>query len=162
MNRFLQSCLIAGSLALAACDTGPFASADALRAQAAKSLQQKNFTEAATKAEELTKKAPESYDAFFMLAQARAQLDDKSAALAALEAAIKKGYKDDKAIEDNANLKPIRGMTAFTELMDASFPNREKKVQAGTEVSASATVGIVQSDSKTTIRAGDVVVEMPK
>lgn len=166
MKRIVRICLIASSLALAACDASPWTSADSLRAQATQSLQQRNFTEAANKAEYLTKKRPDGYDGYFMLAQARAQLDDKNAALAALEAAIKKGYKDDQAIDENANLKPIRGMAAYAELMDTAFPKREKKpaldADRGASMSASASAGITQSDSKTVIRAGDVVVELPK
>jgi hypothetical protein len=150
------------TLSVSACDTGPLASADSIREKATQSLQQKNFSDAAKMAEELTRKVPDGYDGYFLLAQARAQLDDKNAALAALEAAIKKGYKDDKAIEENANLKPIRSMTAYAELMDISFPKRDKKVEMNTETSTSASVGIIQSDTKTVIRAGDVVVEMPK
>jgi hypothetical protein len=164
MKKVIRICLIASSLALAACDAGPWASADAIRAQAAQSLQQRNFTEAANQAEFLTKKRPDGYDGYFMLAQARAQLDDKNAALAALEAAIKKGYKDDQAIDQNANLKPLRSMAAYAELMDAAFPKREKKptldMDKGASLSASA--GITESDTKTVIRAGDVVIELPK
>lgn len=162
MKKVIRICLIASSLALAACDAGPWASADAIRAQAAQSLQQRNFTEAANQAEFLTKKRPDGYDGYFMLAQARAQLDDKNAALAALEAAIKKGYKDDQAIDQNANLKPLRSMAAYTGLMDTAFPKREKKPALDMGASLSASAGITESDTKTVIRAGDVVIELPK
>lgn len=163
MRQRLQYCLVAACLIIVGCDAGPFASAESLRTQAQQNLQQKNFTVAAEKADELTRKVPENYEGFFLLAQARAQLDDKNAALAALEAAIKKGYKDDKAIEENLNLKPIRGMAAYAELMDTAFPKREKKLQANADGNAAAgSVGIVETESKTVIRAGDVVVEMPK
>ena len=162
MRKLIRICFVASSLALAACDTGPFASVDSIRTQAAQSLQQKNFTDAVNKAEELTKKAPEGYEGYFLLAQARAQLGDKNAAIAALESAIKKGYKDDQAIEGNDNLKPIRSMAAYADLMDTAFPKREKQIRVDADASVFASVGIVQSDSKTVIRAGDVVVEMPK
>lgn len=162
MKKVIRICLIASTLALAACDAGPWASADAIRAQATQSLQQRNFTEAANKAEYLTKKRPDGYDGYFMLAQARAQLDDKNAALAALEAAIKKGYKDDQAIDQNANLKPLRSMAAYAELMDTAFPKREKKPALDMGASLSASAGITESDTKTVIRAGDVVIELPK
>ena len=146
-------------MVIAACDSGLFPNADSIHDQAMQSLQQKNFSSAASKSEELIKKAPDGYEGYFILAQARAQIGDKNAALAALEAAIKRGYKDDNAIDENPNLKPIQNMPAYAELMDSSFPKRAQKSQA---TSTSASVGIVQSDSKTVIRAGDVVLEMPK
>ncbi|MFA9217233.1 MAG: tol-pal system YbgF family protein [Sphingomonadaceae bacterium] len=131
------------------------ASADSIRGHAVQSLEQKNFTDAAKNAEELIKKTPDSYDAYFLLAQARAQLGDKNAALAALETAIKKGYKDDQAINANANLQSLHGMAAYDELMGRAFPR-------AAPVSSGATVGITETSSGTVIRAGDVSVELPK
>ena len=154
----MKKLVFAGLLAvcLTACDSGPFASADSLRQHAAQSLEQKNFADAAKYAEEFSKKAPDSYEAYFLLSQARAQLGDKNAALAALESAIKKGYKDDAAISANANLQVLHPLSAYVELMDSAFPKREKAVVSSGEV------GIKETDDKTVIRAGDVVVEMPK
>ncbi len=47
-------------------------------------------------------------------------------------------------------------MSAYKELMDSAFPKREKAVTAAGDV------GVSETDSKTVIRAGDVVVELPK
>jgi len=149
MKRILLLAICA--ILLSSCD-----SADSIRNHASQSLEQKNFSDAAKYAEELIKKTPDSYDAYFLLAQARAQLGDKNAALAALESAVKKGFKDDAAISTNANLLPLHPLSAYNELMDSAFPKREKPV------AASGDVGINETSSKTVIRAGDVVVEMPK
>lgn len=143
--------LIAAALLLSACD-----SADTIQARATQSLEQKNFSEAAKDAEALVKKTPDGYHGYFLLAQARAQLGDRNAAIAALESAIKKGYKDDAAIEANANLQALHGMSAYAELMNGAFPQRQKPVTAAGDAS------ITESNTKTVIRAGDVVVELPK
>jgi tetratricopeptide (TPR) repeat protein len=156
MKPYIIAALFAGAAILSACDSGPFASADAIRNRASLSLEQKNFSEAAKDAEALIKKTPDGYDGYYLLAQARAQLGDKNAAIAALESAIKKGYKDDTAISANANLQPLQAMSAFRELMDSAFPKREKAVTAAGDVA------VGETDSKTVIRAGDVVVELPK
>jgi thioredoxin-like negative regulator of GroEL len=150
------------TVVLAACDGGPFAGADAIRQKATQSLVQKNFTDAANLADDLIKKAPESSEGYFLLAQAKVQLDEKNAALAALESAIKKGYKDEKSIEANPNLKPLRDLPAYAALMDSAFPKRESPATETASSTVSAgDVGIVQTDTKTVIHAGDVVVELP-
>lgn len=142
--------------ALVACDVGPLSSAETIQARATQNLEQKNFSEAAKDAEALIKKSPDAYTGYFLLAQARAQLGDKNAAIAALESAIKKGYKDDAAISNNVNLQTLHPLSAYIELMDSAFPKREK------DVSTAGDVAIRESAAKTVIRAGDVVVELPK
>jgi tetratricopeptide (TPR) repeat protein len=163
MKKLVLTTAVAAAMLLSACDSGPFASADAIRARATQNLTQKNFTEAANSADELIKKTPDAYDAYYLAAQARAQLGDKNAALAALESAIKKGLKDDKEIVNNPNLQLLLNMAAFTELMDSAFPQREKTIlSAGAGNGAAGAVGISATKDKTVIRAGDVVVELPK
>jgi|GEM_PF-2227223 len=152
----ILSVFLVGALLLTACDSGPLASADAIRGHAIQSLEQKNYSDAAKYAKELSNKTPDSYEGYFLLAQACTQLGDRNAALAALETAIKKGLKDDVAIAANANLQALHPLSAYTELMDSAFPKREKPVVA------TGDVGISTTDAKTVIRAGDVVVEMPK
>lgn len=161
MKKLILTIATASAMLLSACDSGPFVSADTIRARAIQNLTQKNFTEAAETADELIKKTPESYDGYYLAAQARAQLGDKNAALAALEAAIKKGLKDDKDIVNNINLQSLLNMAAFTELMDNSFPKREKTIQSAGASNAAA-VGISETKDKTVIRAGDISVEIPK
>lgn len=165
MKMYAFATLLAATAMLAACDSSPFASAEAMRKHASQSLQQKNFSDAASQAEKLTIKAPDDYEAFYLLAQAQAQLGNKNAALAALESAIKKGYKDEQAISANDNLQALRNMPAYQELMDNAFPRRIQASAAGTPVpdaAAQDAVGITETANKTIIRAGDVVVEMPK
>lgn len=152
----ILSVLLAAALLLTACDSGPLASADALRGHAIQSLEQKNYSDAAKYAKELSNKTPDSYEGYFLLAQACTQLGDRSAALAALETAVKKGLKDDVAISANPNLQALHPLSEYTELMDSAFPKREKPVVA------TGNVGISKADGKTVIRAGDVVVELPK
>ncbi|MYN11342.1 tetratricopeptide repeat protein [Pseudoduganella aquatica] len=162
MKKYVFASLLAATAMLAACDSGPFASTDAMRQHAAQSLAQKNFGAAASQAEKLSAKAPDDYEAFYLLAQAQAQLGNKNAALAALESAIKKGYKDEQAIAANDNLQSLRNMSAYAELMDSAFPRRVQAGTAETPAAASDAVGITETAGKTVIRAGDVVVEMPK
>lgn len=162
MKKYAPAGLLAATAMLAACNSGPFASAASLRKQAAQSLAQKNFSDAASQAEKLSAKAPDDYETFYLLAQAQAQLGNKNAALAALETAIKKGYKDDQAISANPNLQSLRSMAAYRELMEGAFPNRPQAAAAAPAGSVPETVGITETAEKTVIRAGDIVVEMPK
>ncbi len=161
MKKLVLAVAVASATLLSACDSGPFASVDAIRAHATQNLTQKNFTEAAKTADELIKKTPDSYDGYYLAAQARAQLGDKNAALAALESAIKKGLKDDKDIVNNANLQPLLNMAAFVELMDEFFPKREKKILS-TDASGIGSIGLSETKDKTVVRAGDISVEIPK
>lgn len=156
MKARLYSVLLAGAVLLSACDGGPFASTDALRNRAAQSLEQKNFTAAAKDAEALIQKQPEGHGGYFMLAQARTQLGDNNAGIAALELAISKGYKDDIAISGNTNLQPLHALSAYSELMDRAFPRRAPAATVAGDAS------ITDTADKTVIRAGDVVVELPK
>lgn len=155
---------------LTGCDAGFLKSAEAVRAAARQSIDTKNFTEAASIAQTLTEKAPTDYEGYFLLAQAKAQVGDKNAAMVALEQAIKKGLKDDEQIDKNVNLEPIKSMTSFKDLMDASFPGRHaiKEITVSTPNSAvvsgtmSATgVSIHQVAGKQVVRAGDVMIEIP-
>lgn len=144
------------ALALSACDL--FANAEKLKAETSAALAARNFSSAAQSAEQWTQKAPEQYEAYFALAQAKAQAGDKNAALVALEQAIKKGLKDDVQIESNTNLDPIKSMVAYQDLMKTSFPGRVAKKA---EAQDNATVSITEENGKQVLRAGDVVLEVP-
>ncbi len=145
-------------LALSACDL--FANPEKLKADTSAALTARNFSSAAQSAEQWTQKAPEQYEAYFALAQAKAQAGDKNAALVALEKAIKKGLKDDVQIESNTNLDPIKSMVAYQDLMKTNFPGRAaKKAQAPDQ--DNATVSITEEDGKQVLRAGDVVLQVP-
>lgn len=154
---------------LAGCDMDAVKSADSLKAEARQSIEAKNFSEAATRARKLTEKTPDDYEAYFLLAQAKAQVGDKNAAIVALEQAIKHGLKDDEQIDKNPNLDNIRSMGAYTDLMNSSFPSRraaqEKAAQAHAPAdeteAAGASVSIREINGKQVLRAGDVVVEVP-
>jgi tetratricopeptide (TPR) repeat protein len=151
--------------ALAGCDIGPLASAENLKSEARQTLEAKNFSDAADAARKYIDKAPEDYEGYYLLAQAKAQTGDKNAALVALEQAIKKGLKDDEQIEKNSNLDPIKSMVAYADLMKTSFPSR-KVPEVGVSGEADAdeaapTVSITESDGKQLLRAGDIVIEMP-
>lgn len=159
---FLSAFILAA--ALAGCDSGPLASAEKLKSEARQTIEAKNFSDAAKAAQKYIDKAPEDYEGYFLLAQAKAQTGDKNAALVALEQAIKKGLKDDEQIDKNANLEPIKSMAAYGDLMKYSFPSRtEPVVNESVSVSgeASASVSITESGDKQVLRAGDVVIEMP-
>ena len=143
---------------LAGCDGNMFASAESLQTQATNNLQQRNFAIAAALADQLIRKAPDGYAGYFLLAQARTQLGETNAALAALESAIKHGDRDGDVIEQNENLQPLHGKPAYRELLDKAFPKRA--AVAADDVSAGS-VGIVKSDDKTVIHAGSVTVELP-
>ncbi|MCE3263097.1 MAG: hypothetical protein K0R43_2176 [Pseudoduganella sp.] len=113
--------VLAACLLLAACGGDMFANAKTLRTQAAESLAQKNYGIAADKAHAATLKAPKEAEAYFLLAQAQAQLGRKNAAMASLETAIVNGFTDEEAIKGSANLEPLRKAEAYRELMAATF-----------------------------------------
>jgi hypothetical protein len=114
--------VLAACLLLAACSGDMFANAKTLRTQASESLVQKNYGIALEKAYAATLKAPKDAEAYFLLAQAQAQLGRKNGAMASLENAIVNGYTDEEAIKGNANLEPLRKAEAYKELMAATFP----------------------------------------
>lgn len=143
-------------LALSACDL--FSNAEKLKADTNAALAARNFSSAAQSAEQWTQKAPKQYEAYFALAQAKAQAGDKNAALVALEQAIKKGLKDDVQIESNNNLDPIKSMVAYQDLMKTSFPGREAQK---TESQDTGTVSITEEGGKQVLRAGDIVLQVP-
>jgi len=144
--------------ALTACDLDFMKSADSLKADARKSMEIKNFSEAASIAQRITEKAPADYEGFFLLAQAKAQAGDKNAAIVALEQAIKSGLKDDEQIDKNNNLDPIKSMVAYSDLMSASFPSRRG---VSGVASTDGPVSIRETNGKQVIRAGDIVIEVP-
>lgn len=156
------SAMLCLCLALSACDL--IATADKLKSDATAALAARNYSSAAEIAQKWGEKAPDQYEAFFVLAQARSQAGDKNAALAALEQAIKKGLKDDVQIDSNTNLDPIKGMSAYESLMKASFPDRKPKqdeAQKSEEQHSDNEVSITEKDGQQVLRAGDVVIQMP-
>lgn len=156
---------LALTAALVGCDSGPLASAEKLKSLAHQTIDAKNFSDATKAAQKYIDKAPEDYEGYYLLAQAKAQTGDKNAALVALEQAIKKGLKDDEQIDKNANLEPIKSMLAYGDLMKKSFPGKTAPVASDPSVSvsgeASESVSITESGGKQVLRAGDIVIEMP-
>lgn len=150
---------------MSGCDSSLLASAEKLKSEARQSLEAKNFSDAAKAAQIYIDKAPDDYEGYFLLAQAKAQMGDKNAALVALEQAIKKGLKDDEQIDKDANLEPIKSMLAYGDLMKKSFPGKTAPVASDPSVSvsgeASESVSITESGGKQVLRAGDIVIEMP-
>lgn len=148
-------------LVVSACDM--LASADKLKSDATAALTARNYSSAAQIAQKWTEKTPDHYEAFFVLAQAQAQAGDKNASIVALEQAIKKGLKDDAQIDGNANLDPIKDMSAFQSLMKASFPDRKPKQEEAQKPQAQndSEVSITEKDGQKVLRAGDVVIQMP-
>jgi tetratricopeptide (TPR) repeat protein len=159
----LRITLINVALTLTACDASVFANADKLKVEARQTLEAKNFSDAGKAAQKLIDKAPDDYEGYYLLAQAKAQTGDKNAAIVALEQAIKKGLKDDAQIDKNSNLDPIKPMVAYGDLMKASFPGRNVPAAeaAVTASNGSASVSITESGSKQVLRAGNVVIEVP-
>lgn len=147
-------------VSLQGCDFDYFKSASDLKSEVNQALIAKNFSEAAKLAKRWIEKAPTDYEGHFSLAQASAQTGDKNAALVALEQAIKLGLKDDEQISKCANLEPIKSMTAYKDLMSASFPGRASS-DAPQSHSSDVGVSIQTGDGKQVVRAGDVVIEIP-
>lgn len=169
-SRISCTLMVALLATVAGCDMDFLKSADSFKTDARHSIEAKNYSEAASLALKLTEKAPTDYEGYFLMAQAKAQVGDKNAAVTALEQAIKRGLKDDEQIDKNVNLDPIKTMTAYKDLMASSFPSRKatldpivsataNAVVSGSESSSS--VSIHQVDGKQVVRAGDVVIEMP-
>ncbi len=151
-------------VALSACDF--FASGDQLKTEATAALSGRNYSTAAQIAQKWADKTPDRYEAYFVLAQAQAQAGDKNAALVALEQAINKGLKDDVQIDSNANLDPIKAMSAYESLMKAQFPDRKVKSEDNHEGKKedkhdNGEVSIIEKDGQQVLRAGDVVIQVP-
>lgn len=152
------------SIVLGGCDL--LISVDKLKSESNSDLVARNFSSAAQSAQKWIEKAPDQYEAYFVLAQAQAQVGDKNAALVALEQAIKKGLRDDMQIESNTHLDPIKSMTAYQALMNAHFPGRNamrEGVREDPQVDGSAdvSVSITEKNGQQTLRAGDVLIQMP-
>jgi hypothetical protein len=151
--------VLAACLLLAACGGDTFTNAKTLRTQAADSLAQKNYGIAADKAYAATLKAPKEAEAYFLLAQAQAQLGRKNAAMASLETAIVNGFTDEEAIRTNPNLEPLRKAEAYKELMTATFaPAAEgaadaAKAAEGTAPAAEGTADGARADGPAQAKA---------
>jgi hypothetical protein len=159
-SRICQLAFIA--LMMTACDASFLASAEKLKAQAKQTIEAKDFSQAALAAQKLIEKSPDDYEGFFLLAQAKAQTGDKNASIGALEQALKKGLKDDQQIDANKNLEPIRSMSAYSDLMNASFPSRASVLAVpgiSVQGQTGAAVSITEVDGKQTIKAGDIVIQ---
>lgn len=151
-------------IVLVGCDL--LTSVEKLQSESNANLEARNFSSAAQSAKKWIDKSPEQYEAYFVLAQAQAQVGDKNAALLALEKAIKKGLRDDLQIENNKNLDPIKLMTAYQVLMNTHFPGRTV-VREGvredmqSDVSANSSASITEKDGQQILRAGDVYIQVP-
>lgn len=149
-------------LALSGCEL--LTSTDKLKSEANSALSARNFASAAQLAHKWAEKTPDQHEAYFVLAQAHAQAGDKNAALMALEQAINKGLKDDVQIESNTNLDPIKSMIAYQALMNKHFPGLQAIQQEQHEESKNDgdnEVSITEKDGQQTLRAGDVLIQMP-
>jgi tetratricopeptide (TPR) repeat protein len=150
------------------CDLDFMKNAENMKTDARHAIEAKNYSEAASISQKMTEKLPSDYEGYFILAQAKAQVGDKNAAISALEKAIKNGLKDDEQILKNTNLDPIKSMTAYTNLMNTNFPGKNPFIENNipvievnrTEVSGS--VSIQEVNGKQVVRSGDVVIEIPK
>lgn len=159
-----STALIFLSIMLGGCDL--LISVDKLKLESNNDLTARNFSSAAQSAQKWVEKAPDQYEAYFVLAQAQAQVGDKNAALVALEQAIKKGLRDDMQIEGNTHLDPIKSMTAYHALMSSHFPSRNAmrdgvREEPPGDTSADVSVSITEKDGQQTLRAGDVFIQMP-
>ncbi|WNO03387.1 hypothetical protein [Rhodoferax mekongensis] len=135
---------------------------------AGKALGAKNFSEAYSLAQTATQKAEKDYRGYFLLSQAAAQLGKKNEGLVALEKAIDAGLKDDQEIASNANLAPLRDMSAYTTLMKTKFPDRNAEPTVGSVLEPAAPaeaqsgVSITEENGKQVVRAGGVVISVDK
>lgn len=171
-SRLMGASLLA--LALGGCLPDSLQDAATLRTLATQSLEQRNFADAVSRARHLVEKTPQDVEAHYLLAQALAQSGERTAALVALEQAIRQGLRDAGRIEAEPRLEPLRDMNAYEDMMSAQFPDRlSVSVRAGSvraSVSSGATttsqrageaVSIEQRGGKQVVRAGDLVVELP-
>jgi tetratricopeptide (TPR) repeat protein len=169
-DKVIKRTFIGGLLLCCAtgCDLDFMKNAESMKTDARHAIESKNYSEAGSISQKLTEKSPSDYEGYFMLAQAKAQVGDKNAAISALEKAIKNGLKDDEQILKNTNLDPIKSMTAYTNLMNTNFPGKIPGIEnnipvaevSRTEVSGS--VSIQDVNGKQVVRSGDVVIEIPK
>lgn len=163
---------------LSGCNIDALQSAAEIKSSARQSLEQRNFADAVKQALRLAEKTPDDADAHYLLAQAQTQAGERTAAIVSLERAIRRGMTDDREIDHNPRLEPLRAMAAYTDLMNTSFPDRARTMRAtagavsvsvsgattstGVEAAtAESAVRIDASSEKQVVRAGDVVIELP-
>jgi tetratricopeptide (TPR) repeat protein len=162
---------------LSGCNIDALQSAAEIKSAARQSLEQRNFADAVKQALRLAEKTPDDADAHYLLAQAQTQSGDRTAAVVSLERAIRRGLTDDREIDRNPGLEPLRAMSAYADLMSTSFPERARTLRAtagavsvsvggvttstGVEAATDSAVRIDASSDKQVVRAGDVVIELP-
>lgn len=163
---------------LAGCNIEALQSAADIQTAVRQSLEQRNYSDAVRHALRLTEKTPSDATAHYLLAQAQTQAGERTAAIVSLESAIRHGLSDDREIDRNPRLEPLRGMAAYADLMNTRFPERARTlratagavsvsvegVTASTGAEAATTeraVRIDASSDKQVVRAGDVVIELP-
>ncbi len=121
--------------------------------QVKSALDQKNFGEAATLADQLTSANPKSADAWLVAADAKSAAGDRLAALAALEQALKNGLRDTARLDADTYLDTLRSSSEYQGLM-ARFGLAKPVAQAGD-------TSITATPAGTVVRAGDVSVTLP-
>jgi hypothetical protein len=157
----LRACL-AAPLALAcllfmtAChDTSNHAAVatDVSVGQVRSALQQKNFGEASTLADQLTAANPTSADAWLAAADAKAAAGNRLAALAALESAMSNGMRDIAQLDADGYLDAVRSSPEYQALL-VRFGLAQPITQAGD-------TSITETAGGTVVKAGDVSVTLP-
>lgn len=168
IKLILLSCLLSLS---SGCILDQFDSSEKIKEKFELSMSERNYGAALDFARKLSEKEPQKYDSFLALAQAYAQIDDKSASISALSTAIKFGLNDAQRIINDPLLDPIKKSAGYIELMAEKLDYQEQKLDStdaiikkheakvDSMISDTAT-SITDKGSKTVIKAGDLEIEV--
>ncbi len=146
-------------------------SADSIKEKFNQSILDKNYGEAVDYAKRLSDKEPKKFESFFILAQAYAQADDKTASISALSTAIKLGLNDAHKINNDPLLAPIKSSAGFNELMEEKFGDKNDEMESVETIMkeqeakvdammSDTTTSITDKDGKTVIKAGDIEIDV--
>ncbi|GAB7541403.1 hypothetical protein [Cupriavidus sp. 8B] len=159
-NKQLPLAMLTGVLLISGCnftekeaDTAKASAAAVTIEKVQTALNQKNFGQAATLADQLTAANPENADAWLIASEAKAASGNRLAALAALENALSKGMRDPARLDASNYLEPLRSSSEYRVLLQR-FGLLKTTAQAGE-------ASIDETSTGTVVRAGDVSVTLP-
>lgn len=170
--KFIKLILLSYLLSLSSgCILDQVDSSEKIKEKFELSIRERNYGAALEFAKKLSEVEPKKYDSFLVLAQAYAQIDDKSASISALSTAIKFGLNDAQIIINDPLLDPIKKSAGYIELMAEKLgyqePNldsteaiiKKHEAEADSMISDTAT-RFTDKGSKTVIKAGDLEIEV--
>lgn len=131
-----------------------------LLGEALSELDKKNYGRSVELTIRVTKADPGNTESYVIESQAKSMSGDVQSAVDSLEKAFKNGLKDIDRLMKEQRLDPVRATPGFQELL-SKYGFTSPATVTATEVKA-GNVSIKEENGEQVIKAGDVVVRMPK